>query len=585
MGDTTSASPTFPGIPPPLEQLLPPREDSDTLVAFYLNDLAQLHRVIHIPTFKQEYAKFWDSGQPRHSAMAALILSMSAISACTSGSSSDTTSAASRYRTMPGPWILACENWVAEQSFKHRKLVHYQVSCLLYLAKRVNMIGKKRFWMETGSLLQSAIVDGLHCDPSSTTNSPYMQEMKRRMWMVLRELHLQTTLEYGLPALLHNIDSTVAAPANIDDDEFDESTIKTPNSRPTSQYTQTSYQSLSARSWDLRLEISRHLYNPGLAQPLNYDDVLRYTQSIAQAIHALPTWDSKSGSSDHMSRHSILTNAFLKFQLMECTLAMHRPYLQRDDSRFWLSENVCHQTSRDMLFLNIKLADSGVDNLTNFREDLLLASLSLTRITMLQPKGTFGPQGLSLLLYFPVCFAPFILIHFVDSTSIIMSSARSTIDLLEKCVPSMEERYLRCSHAEPWCFITMCAIVMLLKVHLGEQSYQTAKFSCAQRFLNSYYKHVGRQQPLPSGQQQQLPATSNASLDHHEEVSVCTASICNLIFPASHIERRLTVTSSSFKVKTEADFVDFRLLSPANSCLHPPPPSRLRNGWTAIDLM
>ncbi len=86
----------------------------------------------------------------------------------------------------------------------------------------------------------------------------------------------------------------------------------------------------------------------------------------------------------------ILTYAILQFQLKECILAIHRPYLQRDNNKFWLSENVSYHISRDILLLNSKLAGSGFQTLTLLREDLLLASLNLTRITMLQPKGWFS---------------------------------------------------------------------------------------------------------------------------------------------------------------------------------------------------
>ncbi|TVY86556.1 Transcription factor, partial [Lachnellula willkommii] len=203
-----------------LEGLLPHKDDVDFLVSFYLDHFEQLHRVIHVPTFKREYATFWAPGRLRYPAMTALVLSMLSISACTSVSLSET-STPSTHGTMPAQWIWACDEWLRQQSSKHRKLVHCQISCLTYLAKRMNMIRKKSWWKETGALMQDAITDGLHRDPSPTIDSPYMREMKRRIWAVLRELDLQNAFEFGLPTLLHNIDSNVSAPSNIDD-EFNE---------------------------------------------------------------------------------------------------------------------------------------------------------------------------------------------------------------------------------------------------------------------------------------------------------------------------------------------------------------------------
>ena len=82
-----------------------------------------------------------------------------------------------------------------------------------------------------------------------------------------------------------------------------------------------------------------------------------------------------------------------------------------------------------------------------------------------------------------------------------MTSAESTIDLLEQCLPLTADTYLRCFYGEPWCFVTMCAVIMLLKMHLGKESRKTAKSLLAQRFLDLHYKHIGRQQTSLLSQQ------------------------------------------------------------------------------------
>lgn len=42
----------------------------------------------------------------------------------------------------------------------------------------------------------------------------------------------------------------------------------------------------------------------------------------------------------------------------------------------------------------------------------------------------------------------------------------------------------------------MCGAIMLLKIHLGKETWQAAKSSCAKRFLDMRYKHNGRYQSL-----------------------------------------------------------------------------------------
>jgi hypothetical protein len=100
-----------------LESYLSPKNDTDALISFYLKNLESIHRVVHIPTFQRDYDTLISGG--------------------------DSTSVQTRYRAVPVKWVSACEDWLRKHSSKHHKLVHYQVSCLVYLAKRINIIRKK----------------------------------------------------------------------------------------------------------------------------------------------------------------------------------------------------------------------------------------------------------------------------------------------------------------------------------------------------------------------------------------------------------------------------------------------------------
>jgi hypothetical protein len=92
------------------------------------------------------------------------------------------------------------------------------------------------------------------------------------------------------------------------------------------------------------------------------------------------------------------------------------------------------------------------------------------------------------------------------STSIIMSCSNSIIELMERSLAIAAERSLRCSKSEPWCFISISAAISLLKVHLGILDRSTAKYSCAQAFLNLHKQH-------PRSQIPQQPISQSASYD------------------------------------------------------------------------
>ncbi|KAH7420133.1 hypothetical protein BKA64DRAFT_700132 [Cadophora sp. MPI-SDFR-AT-0126] len=465
-----------------MEDLLPSKEYTDELIAFYLDHVEKIHRIVHIPTFRREYAKFWIPGRPRQPAMTTLILSM--LSICQGAGLTSANDG-----SQPGPpttsvqWIASCEGWLRQQSSRHRKLIYYQIACLLYLARRMDIIRKKHYWKDTCSLIQDAISDGLHYEPSTRANSPYMCEMKRRMWATLRELDMQNCVEFGLPTLLHNIETTIRAPSNIDDGDFDDATQILPSSTGPDTYTDTSYQFHGALTWKLRLEISLRLSSPGCSKALTYDEVLQYTHQLTQALHAVPAWSDVQGRGGH--QHSQLASAFLKFQLIELILAMHRPYLQKGGEKFWLSENIWFQMSRDILLLNTSLASLGSWRLVCLREDLLLGVLSVARITLLQPN---------------------------DPNTIAMTQASATIETLEKCLPMFEDRYRRCPH-EMWRFITMYSAILMIKIHLGKETWQTAKSACAQAFLAVYFKQPEREQLGPSILNEQESRQPNTSAE------------------------------------------------------------------------
>lgn len=516
---------------PLLANHLPPKGDTDALVAIYLNNFEHLHRIVHVPTFSREYMHFWTPGRTRYPTMTAMILSMLAVSISAPPQITASSPIPAVHRHKSEQWIAAVDDWLRLQSSKHRKLVHYQVSCLIYIARRMNVVNKKRFWKDTGSLVQDAVTDGLHCNPP-LTDTLFIRELKKRIWFTIRELELQNSFECGLLTLLHNIDSDVEAPVNLADEDYDDTTVHSPIERVPNYYTESSYQFHSFRSWSLRLEISRRLFGSGVFRIPEYDQVLRYTHEITKAINDLPPW-GLCRAGDKRDPYLFLAFSLLEFQLKECLLALHRPYVEKDDGKYSLSENICYQTSREILLSNIALTNFGVQSLAQFREDLSLASLHITRITLLQPAGSSTYGSYQYLNNANSC---------TGSGSIIMANAMSTVDLLEQCLPIIEDKYPR--ESNPWSFFIMCTAIMLIKIHLGKESRQTAKSSCARRFLDLYFKNAWMRQPADLAQQQAITQDIanhiNVSLAKHIHCS--TAPLAMAANHQFHLGRYLSTT-------------------------------------------
>jgi hypothetical protein len=501
---------------PTLEALLPSKEESDLLVSVYLDQFEQVYRIVHWTSFHREYATYWDRLTPRPAAFTALLLSMMSISSCLYGNTSGKfVGMVSQSHHVAEKWITACEEWHQRQSQKHRKLIHYQIACMLYLAKRVNTVKKKRFWKGAGALVQDSVSVGLHMELAlgQKNLSQYNREMRRRLWSTIVEFDMQASFDHGLPTLLSALHFDVNPPANLDDSDFDEDTIELPMSKPACQYTYTSYQNISRESLPLRLELSRVLTGP--QDDMDYEQVIRYTNDITHEIDSLPSWDINADVVKESKRKPLLAYTLLHIQLRQYIIPLHQPYLKlrKENSKYQYSETIYYNAARDMVLLHDKLTEQGVRTLNFMREDALTLAINLCSVTMLQPRGR---QSLLLVSYGEL------MSQNIGSTNLIMVNSDHTIRLVEKCVEMKEDRVTRCGNNEPWSYSILCAALGLLQAHLGLKTAETAKAHSAERFIKIHYRLLSWQDPPTSnaGQQWSKPAAP-ASMQDRQKVCRC----------------------------------------------------------------
>ncbi|KAK8141235.1 hypothetical protein G3M48_000478 [Beauveria asiatica] len=462
---------------PELESLLPSKEEADALVAIYLDQFEQIHRIVHIPTFKKEYEAYWTPGaNKRYAAFTAMLLAMMAVTSTVhTHEGLKFVGMMSSARHCAEKWIKAADDWHSIQSQKHRRLIHYQIACLLYLAKRVNTYKKKRFWTGSGALIQNGIAVGLHREPSHMANkiTIYNQEMRRRIWTTIQEFDMQASFDHGLPTLLSQLHYDTSPPRNLDDEDFDEHTTELPPSKPAKEYTYSSFQNLARSSLPLRLELSRLLTGP--TSDIDYDQVIRYTNDLTQEIDALPSWDTNVDPTVS-KKNPLIAYTLLHVQLRQYIIPLHQPYLKlrKQNSKYQYSEIIYYNAARDIVLLHDKLYEQGLRALNFLREDALTTAINLCSVTMLQPKG---------------------------STNMIMINSHHTLKLIEKCIGMKEDRLLRCGNNEPWGYSIMCAALGLLEAHLGTKPSEVAKSSSAERFVNLHYRLLANQEPSISTSQ------------------------------------------------------------------------------------
>ena len=367
-----------------LIHLLPTREVSDQLVGLYVDYFENTYRVLHLPSFFEEYRQLWEGqGQPRP-AFVALLLVMLATTSCLkpqNPSARDDISLrgdSSLDREQAIKWINAASTWLDLQSHKHVNLTTFQIHCILFIAQNANSMKRKRTWTEAGTLSRLALTAGLHRDAEivnlrhgSLVNrrvSLFDQEMRRRIWTSIAELELQTCIERGMPATLREVIIDCGPPLNVEDDEINLSMDRFRPPRQISDHTRSSFLNLSYSTFALRQEIVSLINGPSSHMP--YEEVLQLDRRIMQVLDEIPSWRRESGN---------LPKCLLQMQLQQLLLLLHRPYVQHESesSRYDYSASVHLRAAVSILDLHENLVAAGITMLCTLRNDMLDAVLGI----------------------------------------------------------------------------------------------------------------------------------------------------------------------------------------------------------------
>lgn len=176
-----------------LAELLPRRDVADYLTQLYFDTFETTYRVLHAPTFWNEYQAFWENPKKGNLGFIAILLLVIATARCTSSKGPlNFVGESSSVRETAMIWIEACDSWVQRQSQKHWDLTIYQINRLLLLAKQSNGIKLKRAWISATTLFRNAMAAGLHRDPSLLDAKIFVfeQEMRRRLRVRIVEIDL-----------------------------------------------------------------------------------------------------------------------------------------------------------------------------------------------------------------------------------------------------------------------------------------------------------------------------------------------------------------------------------------------------------
>ncbi|KAM5449064.1 hypothetical protein McanCB49686_006876 [Microsporum canis] len=335
----------------PLTRFIPSRETADRLVQLYLRTFESVFRVLHVPTFKQEYEQYWDDPQAASESFVLLLLLVMAIGTCfyqdlclSDGANDGTT-----LHERSTQWIFAAHmRLVVPFRKRNLNIRGVQLQCLLVLALLTNTstVGGDLFWITTASLVQSAMAVGLHIKPVEFAIGPLEAEIRRRLWATVLELVVQASLDSGVdPIISAEALESCELPSNLDDCQISKSTEILPESKPTGCFTQNSIQCALMRSLPIRLKITETLsrFHAKLQYEVARQMGAELTAILRETSDLIDSFTTTQPSVFQVQLQDLLARRFL--------LVLHGQFAHKasSDVNYYYSRTVCLESSQLLL--------------------------------------------------------------------------------------------------------------------------------------------------------------------------------------------------------------------------------------------
>ncbi|EFX04032.1 c6 zinc finger domain containing protein [Grosmannia clavigera kw1407] len=338
---------------------VPARQLADELVSCYFRTFESVYRILHIPTFMQAYQRYWEKPSAASTVFIVQMQLCMAIGVCFYD---DTCS----LRHLAAQWIYEAQVWqmAPAQSEKARMTVAgLQTMCLLHLARETSSVGADLLWVSAGSLIRSAMYLGLHRDPSCIPKIPrFLAEIRRRLWVTVLELSLQSSFSSGGPPLVDLDDFDSLPPANFFDDQLAEKNCTSgsvPESGPASTvgalpppyppatFTDTSIQIALFRSFPTRLAVAHNVND--FRNPGSYDETLRLNSELRSGCQSLSATMQSfcTASGTGKMRPSTFHLRLVEHLTQRCFLSLNQAFLaaSQNDPKYYFSRKVSVDTA------------------------------------------------------------------------------------------------------------------------------------------------------------------------------------------------------------------------------------------------
>ncbi|KAG7103387.1 Transcription factor lepE like protein [Verticillium longisporum] len=282
---------------------IPQKDLADQLVDAYLRTFESVYRVVHIPSFKAEYERYWVDPSAANESFVVLLQLCMAIGAAFQD---DTFS----LRTIATQWIYEAQVWLM---------------------------------LPAGALLRTAMYMGLHEDPKCIAKmSAFRAEMRRRLWATILEILLASSISSGGPPLISPMDYDTEPPANVDDEQLIEDAESAfPVPKPSEVYTQMSVPRAMLETFQVRLVVAKHIND--IRANASYNETLRVNADLTASLQGMMRQLKKLHEGGELSSFQL---RYVEYTTWRFFIVLHRPALARAlrNPVYYFSRKVCVDT-------------------------------------------------------------------------------------------------------------------------------------------------------------------------------------------------------------------------------------------------
>ncbi|KAL4930299.1 Zn(II)2Cys6 transcription factor [Aspergillus undulatus] len=261
-----------------LRHSLPTRGICDRLVELYTENFEQVFRILHVPTFHQQYLEYWNRDRSMNDQSVHFVPQLTAVLAVAipladdkfRHDNSDTCEYLLNYA------INLLRSWFCRMPRKLKtEFSTLQTETLTVLAQWLKSDPPEELWRATGSLARSAMVMGLHLNPSNCADfTLFQRETRRRLWTTIVEFELQASIESGMPEHIPYLDSDSLTQFNINDAEYCETSTEFPLVKGFHEWTDSLPQFALVTDLIPRRQAIMHKRQPSLGYELALSDQL-----------------------------------------------------------------------------------------------------------------------------------------------------------------------------------------------------------------------------------------------------------------------------------------------------------------------